>query len=238
MSQRSNLVLLVEGDTEQYLYESWLRHRVPSLIRVPLIADLQHENYVLVNGKGYPRFLRNMEDLLRDIHSYPGRVSEFWICVDTEEDTYEGRFQYLTGILNQRCKEFGIADSNPFLSCRVIIQHCCIETWLLGHAGFLRQGPQGRDLVEFKRFFDISAQDPEQMGTFPGYITRASFHEAYLKAMFRERGHSYSKQHPSVAREANYLDDLEQRCRTTQHLRSLSVLFASLSKLPQRFPPS
>lgn len=234
MNRSPNLVLLVEGDTEKQLYEAWLGHRVPALTRVPLIADLHSANYVLVNGKGYPQFLRILVALLRDIHTYPGRVTEFWICVDSEEEMYEGRYQYLTNILDGHRNELGISGSNPLLTCRIIVQHCCMETWLLGNAGFLRQGPQGRDLVEFKRFFDVSTQDPEEMRTFPGYITRASFHEAYLKAMFRERGHSYSKQHPGVAREANYLDALEQRCRTTQHLHSLNVLFAGLGALPER----
>jgi hypothetical protein len=235
MNQNLNLVLLVEGDTEQHLYASWLHHRVPGLTRVPLVVDLLRANYVLINGKG-SQLLRNLAGLLRDIHEYPGRVTEFWVCVDSEEETYESRLHYLTDFLNQIRNEIDIEKSNPELICRIIVQHCCIETWLLGHAGFLRQGPQGRDLVEFKRFFDISTQDPEAMGTFPGYITRASSHEAYLKAMFRERGHSYSKQHPGVAREANYLDALEQRCRTTQHLRSLSVLFAGMAALPPVLP--
>jgi len=228
-NQHSNLVLLVEGDTEQYLYESWLRHRHPELTRVPLVADLEHSNYVLVNGKGYPQYMRNLASLLLDIDKHPGRVSEFWICVDSEEETYEGRYQYLLNAVSTNRDQIGIKKSNPSLTCRIIVQHCCVETWLLGNAGFLRQGPQGRDLIEFKRFFDVSTQDPEEMGTFPGYITRASSHQAYLKAMFRERGQSYSKQHPAAAREANYLDALEQRCRTTPHLRSLRELFAGMS---------
>jgi hypothetical protein len=234
--QPVNLLLLVEGDTEARLYESWLRHRAPWLKRVSLVADLQHASYVLVNGKGYPQFLRNIDALLQDIQDYPGRVGEFWICADAEEVAYEAQYQYLVEILERLCANLHVRPSNPGLTLRVIVQNCCIETWLLGNAGFLRQGPQGRDLVDFKRFFDVSTQDPEAMGTLQGYLTRASFHEAYLKAMFRERGHNYSKQHPAVAREGNYLDALEQRFRTTPHLRSMSELFAGLAALTSPLP--
>ncbi len=69
------------------------------------------------------------------------------------------------------------------------------------------------------------------MGTFPGYVTRASFHLAYLKAMLTERGRSYSKQHPGIVLDPSYLVALEERCARTGHLMSLGRLFEALRSI-------
>ena len=62
-----NLVLLVEGaETEPRVYEASLRHRLPALRRVPNVADLTADGYVLVSGKGYPSCYRRIAGLLQD----------------------------------------------------------------------------------------------------------------------------------------------------------------------------
>lgn len=92
----------------------------------------------------------------------------------------------------------------------------------------MRAGPQSRELVDFKRFFDVSADDPEQMGAYPGYVTRQSFHEAYLKAMLAERGHRYTKQRPRVVLEPSYFEAVRTRCTPTGHLASFQKLLDAL----------
>jgi len=230
-----NLVLLVEGsETEPRVYQAWLTLRFPALQRAATVADLTTNGYVLVSGKGYPSYARRIAGLLQDIDERPGKVHEFWICVDSDEDTYEARYAEVQRALEEGGRGTRLPRTNPSLEVRIIIQHCCIETWFLGHDGFLRAGPQSRDLVEFKRFFDVSADDPERMDRFPGYATRQSFHEAYLKAMLAERGHRYTKQHPRVVLEPSYFEALQARCARTGHLPSFQKLLDALDAAGER----
>ncbi len=69
------------------------------------------------------------------------------------------------------------------------------------------------------------------MGRPRGFVTRQSFHEAYLKEMLAEQGKSYSKSHPGVVLENNYLASLRDRWATTSHLRSLKRLLDTWSGL-------
>lgn len=231
-----NLLLLVEGaETEPRVYEAWLRQRLPRHQRVAQVADLNTDQYALIRGRGYPSCYRRVGALLRDIHDHAGKVGEFWLCLDSDEATFDERHDEALALIQREASQIDLARSNPALTLRVIVQHCCIETWFLGHEGFLRAGPQARELVAFKRFYDVSKQDPEHMGTFPGYVTRASFHLAYLKAMLAERSHRYSKQHPGVVLEASYLAALEARCLQTGHMRSLQRLLTLCRGLS---PPS
>jgi hypothetical protein len=223
-----NIVLLVEGaETEPRVYQAWLRHRLPALRQALDVADLATNGYVLVSGEGYPAYADRLDGLLRDIDDHPGKVQEFWVCVDSDEDTYEDRYEEVQSAIAAAKRGTQLAKTNPSLEIRVIVQHCCIETWFLGHDGFLRAGPQSRDLVEFKRFFDVSVDDPEQMGRYPGYRTRQSFHEAYLKAMLRERSHHYTKQRPRVVLEPSYFEALQKRCARTGHLASFQKLLSA-----------
>lgn len=225
-----NLVLLVEGaETEPKVYRAWIANRAPQLQSVSHVADLTNDQYVLVSGHGYPSCYRRLQGLLRDIADHSGKVSEFWLCLDSDEDSFKDRHDEATRAIEEAAAQVGLWQKNPLLKVRALIQHCCIETWFLGNSGFLRAGPQSRDLVEFKRFFDVSRDDPEAMGTFPGYVTKASFHVAYLKAMLAERGHRYSKCFPGVVREPAYLAALEKRCTQTDHLRSLHYLLGALA---------
>lgn len=227
-----NLLLLVEGQqTEPRVYPTWLRRHLPGLQQVANVAGLTSDGYVLVRGNGYPSCLRRIDGLLRDIEDHPGKVDHFWVCVDSEECSYAERHTQVQRALDEAAASLNVWKLNPQLQLRIIVQHCCIETWFLGHAGFLRAGPQSRRLVEFKRFHDVSLLDPEEMGCPEGYVTRASFHCEYLKEMLAERSHRYAKDKPGVVLEANYFAALRQRCQRTQHLRSFQRLLDGLDAL-------
>ncbi|WP_437905759.1 hypothetical protein WME95_47205 [Sorangium sp. So ce327] len=73
----------------------------------------------------------------------------------------------------------------------------------------------------------MSTDDPERMGTYPGYVTRASFHLAYLKAMLIERSHRYTKQRPGVVIEPSYFEALRARCARTGHIQSFRRLLSA-----------
>jgi hypothetical protein len=213
------------------VYRAWLRQRLPALAPVPNVADLTTDGYVLVSGMGYPSCYGRLEALLGDIDDHPGKVDAFWLCLDSDEDTYEARYAEAGAAIHDARQGTKLAETNPLLEVRVIVQHCCIETWFLGHAAFLRTGPQSRELVKFKRFYDVSTEDPELMGAMPGYVTRQSFHLAYLREMLAERSHRYSKKSPGVVLEPSYFDALRDRCERRAHLPSFRKLLDALTEV-------
>lgn len=226
-----SLLLLVEGDeTEPRVYEAWLAHRIPWLSRVANVVNLNSNSYVLVSGQGYPSILgkSRIGKLLEDIDNNPGKVKHFWICVDSDESTLEGRRSEVETAIREAKQNLSLQTTNPSLEIHIIVQHCCIETWFLGHDGFMRAGPQSRALVDCKRFYDVSADDPEQMGKPSGYVTRQSFHLHYLQAMLAERSHRYMKRRPGVILERSYLDALISRSERTNHLASFRRFLEAL----------
>jgi len=94
----------------------------------------------------------------------------------------------------------------------------------------LKRNPQSRRLSEFKRFYDVSEKDPEEMDCYESndysFPNKAQFHEAYLKEMFLERNKRYTKLNPGIAATQEYLESLSERCFQTNHLKSLNSLLA------------
>jgi hypothetical protein len=230
-----NLDFLVEGDrTEPRVYREWLRHRFPMLTQVEQIDQVTSNCYILFRGNGYPSCLKRIGRVLADIRDRPV-IDHFFVCVDAEERSYDDKFAEISQVIANMEAQTGVRAKHPRLTAHVIVQHCCIETWFLGHAKMLRRNPTSIRLGEMKSFYDVSLADPEAMGRPRGYVTRASFHLAYLQEMLREQGKIYSKTSPGVVLEQNYLDALRLRCTSTGHLPSLQRLFTAWDAIS---PPS
>jgi hypothetical protein len=226
-----NLLLLLEGDqTEPRVYEKWLSHRIPALSRVANVAGLMKDGYVLVRGKGYPRIFSHIAGLLHDIDENPGKVNHFWICLDSDNDTFEDRYHEVERAIQEASRDRSIRETNPSLEIQIIVQHCCIETWFLGHDGFMIAAPFSPELEECKQFYDVSVNDPEDMGCPSGYVNRAGFHERYLKAMLKgpNSRSRYTKQRPGIVLERSYFEGLVSRCERTNHLPSFQRFLKAL----------
>lgn len=227
-----SLCFLVEGaQTEKRIYRAWVPHVFPSLAPVTSIGEMTASSYCVIAGGGIPLYLEQIRNVLLDIKDNPA-VAHLFICIDAEDLTYEARIAEIEEEVRSAEIATRVRDRRPSLKIHAIVQHCCIETWFLGHTKMLRRSPNSTRLVAMKAFYDVSQDDPEQMGRPPGYLTRASFHLSYLQEMLREQGKSYTKTNPGIVVEKNYLDALHLRCTTTGHLPSLQKLFATWSALP------
>lgn len=232
-----NLYLLVEGrQTERRVYREWLAHAMPPLKEVNRIQDLVADNFLIISGGGYPSCLDRIRGTLRDIRDHEHPVDHYLVCIDAEEDPYEQRLAAVQQVVTETALREGVLSRHPGLGLHVIVQNCCIETWFLGHARMLKRNPDSATLAAWKRQFDVSLDDPEDLPALDGYITRASFHLAYLKEMLAEHGKRYSKEHPGVVTERGYLQALRERCTTTGHLRSLNRLFGVLHECDASLP--
>jgi hypothetical protein len=225
------LYFLVEGDrTEPIIYRHWVEHTFPGIVRAARIEDLRDDSYLIQKGGGYPSCLQRIGNAMLEMTDVPV-VDHFFICVDAEEVPLADRFDEFDAAVREEAEQARLHERCPRVSVHVIVQNCCIETWLLGHGKMLRRAPHSARLVEMKTFYDVSSLDPEAMGRPRGFVTRQSFHEAYLKEMLAEQGKSYSKAHPGVVLESNYLASLRDRCATTSHLPSLKRLLDTWSGL-------
>lgn len=223
-----NLYFLVEGETERKVYEKWVQFEFPQLTLAERIKEIQSDAYYIVSGGGIPAIIDHIENAFQEI-KYHGIFDHFFICLDSENRPYETGFQQIADkILEIQVR----VDPNPSVKTHIIIQHCCIETWFLGHQKMLRRNPINPELIKCKNFYDVSLNDPELMACPPGYLTKASFHLRYLQEMLKEhnmdnknRQMIYTKTNPLIViKEAHYLNALKKRCETTTHLSSLRTL--------------
>ena len=220
-----NLYCLVEGDrTETKLYRRWIGHVLPHLSEVHLVSDLTGDRFYIISGGGYPSYVDRLRDSLLDLKDHPA-VDHFFICIDSEELSYEEKLAEIAQELARAERDTRVRDGSPHFRSHVIVQHCCAETWFLGHRRMMTRNPTSPDLLRFQRFFDVRVADPESMGRLPSYVTRASFHLAYLKAMLIEKNSRlhYTKRQPGEVLESHYFDALRERCAAGD-LASLRVL--------------
>ncbi len=210
-----NVYLLVEGDrTEKIIYRNWISAIFPQLSQVATVEAVQDNHFFLISGHGYPSYLSRIKAALTDILSIH-RFDHFFICIDAEEMSLQEKVAEIQAILD---------DSPFFANTHIIVHDCCIETWFLGHQRMLKTHPLSDDLRAFKKFYDVSLQDPEKMGAPEHYETRAQYHLDYLKAMLREQEVQYSKTLPRCTAEKHYFDSLADRFDNTQHLASFGRL--------------
>ena len=210
-----NLYFLVEGRrTEKKVYRTWLGYVFPHLHEVEKIEDIHDNHFYMLAGNGYPSYKQRILESLENIQKL-GNIDHFFICIDTEEERLESKKAEIEDIL---------ATGQPFQNSHLILQNCCIETWFLGHQKMLKRNPTHEALKRWKAFYDVSLDDPENMGCPSEYEFRAPFHEDYLKAMLHERGLSYSKPKPGCVLEKSYFLALLERYAKTSHIKTFGGL--------------
>jgi hypothetical protein len=176
-------------------------------------------NFFIVSANGYPGILLNhLTNAVKDITEYKN-FDFLVIILDSEELSEAERRKEVEESLKQYSEFF--THTKPF----IIIQHRCIETWLLGNKTLKVEKPNAEDFKEYLSFYDVFENDPEKMPSHPKYSVHAHFHEAYLKAIFRENNIVYSKRNPGYAKEPVYLENLKNRHQESDHLSSMNSLF-------------
>lgn len=217
-----NLYFLVEGRrTEAKVYPKWLSHLLPHFSRVNRPSAVIDKNYFLISGEGNPSILDvHLPNAIGDFNDV-GRYDYLVLCFDAEESTPEECVADVE--LRMDGADYQLARGE----LKIIVQNRSIETWFLGNRKVLTRSPQSRTLARFKRFYDVSVDDPEKMGRFGGHSTHAQFHAAYLREMFREKKIAYTKRHPGHVMESAYLEQLQNRVSDEpDHLKTFQSFIA------------
>lgn len=220
------LYFLVEGKrTEPQLYRRWLEHALPDLHRVWDASELTDGGFVLESAGGYPEILDRIRDSVEGVKSAGARLDQFFVCLDADEESYHERYARASQFLQ------GLDPPFPFT---VIVQHCCIETWLLGDRDLLRPPPRTDELRDLRAYYDVRRHDPEDMPARKDYATRALFHYEYLKAVVRDRnaGRSreifrYNKSRVGYFGKSSHFRALVERRDKTGHLESFGHLLTT-----------
>ena len=145
-----NLLFLVEGEqTEKLLYRAWVSHWFPSLVRVTNPAELAGSHYCVIGGGGQPHIFRRIHALLADVRDNPA-IDHVFVCVDSEDATREETAAIIGRTLAEAERDTEARRGNPGFRTYAVVQHCCVETWLLGNRRLLRRNAQSEALRRFK----------------------------------------------------------------------------------------
>jgi hypothetical protein len=230
-----NLLFLVEGDkTEPKVYRAWLKYLFPKLIFVLRPEDMTTNTCRIIGGGGYPNVFNRLETCLKDIKDF-NNVDHFFICIDSEEETYSDRFDEIKA----KYDTFSLSLQIDALKTKthIIVQNCCIETWALGNAEIPANHTLVNDstiLSDFKAYYNILLDDPENMYGYPPnnpFATKARFHHRYLVEYLDAFGIRYKKKDPKVVANGAYFESLRNRCNSTNHLPSFKILLEALASL-------
>ena len=212
------LCFLLEGRrTEPKLYRRWLSFAFPDLSEVIDPVKLQGDGYWLVTGGGQPGIFDRIPEVTADLDDWNAEITGFFLCLDSEDEPFVD--------VQKRAVELLQLHARPGFHPIAVVQHCCIETWLLADRELYRQAARDPELAAFRSFYDASRQDPEEMPCASGFETRAQFHTRYLKAAARDINKSYSKTKPGkfFSEESHFRRLIERRFESG-HIPSFGTL--------------
>ena len=219
-----NLYFLLEGKrTEPRIYPKWFEFLLPSYARIKDPYSVESNQYYMISGMGFPSLLhnhlKNSIDEVNEIDKYDYLV----IVLDSEEENVEFRINEVNKF---------IENNNLELNCRlkIIVQHRCIETWLLGNKKVFARQPSSTVLVKYIQHYNVYENDPENCHKYEIFSTTADFHLSYLKLMLKERNISYTKKYPRDTAEVYYLEQLINRTKNG-HIKSFKDLMNFCEKI-------
>jgi hypothetical protein len=224
-----NLYFILEGDTtETLIYPKWISYILPNYSQIDFENQVDQNNFYIFSGGGIPSIYNHTVNAIKNINDNP-KFDKLIVCLDGEEIGVEERIKEITTyienskvILNTKCE------------IDFVIQNVCIETWFLGNRKIIKKNPDGTLLKEFKKFHDVSTNDPEELLLFKGYRNRAHFHYSYFREILKEHNLVYKKSQPKVVLEKTYFDELENRVNETTHLQTFKGLITLLNEIKSK----
>ena len=184
--------------------------------------DLCDGSYLLESGAGYPRIKNVLKERLSVFENYniqPDCIALFYDVDDWSKGKIKEEQLEYSNIFKAGGREYNY---------ELFPMYRCFETWLLGNRDVF---PKTVDapFKEFADFYDVSQSNPEMMSKPDDYEgTLAYYHYDYLQQMLRSSiKKNYSKRHPGVAKDVNYLEALIRRAEDTGDIVSFSrfILF-------------
>lgn len=221
-----NIFILVEGKTERRIYPKWLAQLAPHLSKVDRPDLVCQNNYCIVSGNGYPSILTYLEQSIEEINRV-GLFDFLVVIADADDKSVAERELEIQDYLLKNA-----INLNPQTHFVIILQRCCIETWLLGNRRIFKKNSEDIELKTWIKHFNVSINDPEMMplpANYNGAI--GNFHKMYLKRMLNERRISYNETQTNAVVDATYLNEIINRFKGTGHIATFGKLLDFCKKL-------
>ncbi|WP_052956322.1 hypothetical protein [Photobacterium angustum] len=190
------------------------------------ISNNQNLVFFLVSGMGYPSILNQINNSIQDILDI-GDVDYFYIILDCDEDDVESR----KDLVHEALSKFTIPSR---LNVEIVVQKRCFETILLANSVAMPRNPTTSPLIDYYRYYDVIANDPEDMGCYNSDYTHSQFHTAYAIQALREKRIRYTKSNCSSVTGVDYISRIEERVYNTPHLKSFRKLLESLKGVNEK----
>ena len=224
-----NIYFVLEGEkTEDALYPHWMNFFIPHLTKVDFESEVKEDNYYVFSGGGIPSIYQHTVNAIKNINDNPV-FDHLIVCLDSEDLNIESRVNAISDYIEKS----GVSINNT-CDIHFVIQHICIETWLLGNRKMIKRNPQNQKLISFLEYYNVREKDPEHLEGHSDYRTKAHFHFAYLKEALKERNISFSKSRPYGVVNNSFLNELIVRTNETNHLSQLKAFFDLLTSLNKR----
>ena len=208
-----NVYIVVEGVAEKKIFPSWINIIKPELSQVFTLPDITDNNFYLISGNGFPNYFEYIKNAIETINSTQV-FDKLIISVDSEDLSKQDKYDEVSSFLK----------SHPCSAeVRIIVQHFCLETWLLGDKKVGPRNPRNDELKLYKNYYDVFTNDPELLPDYPlKNLNRAQFAFLYLKRMLKDKRLNYSKGATKSVCHPKYLKELINRNSTTSHIESFS----------------
>lgn len=213
-----NIYVIVEGRTAtKKIYKTWIPLVNQDLQHIDYLQDLEQNNFFILAGYGQSELLGDrVTTAIEDVNTLP--FDRLVIGIDSEDKDYLE-------------KQLEVSDRVDRIGCNVevryIIQHFCLETWLLGNKNTFRKNPQDNELLSYKALFDVRLNDPELLpDNEEKSWNRSQFAYHYLRVGLRDVYGSrvpYTKKNPGIVARKGYFNQVRRRCLEEQHILSFQA---------------
>lgn len=216
-----NIYVVVEGEkASKRIYKNWIAYANPELTHIDYLTDFSQNNFYILAGYGQPYMYERIEKAVVDANNIDA-VDRLVIAIDSENQEYSEKFQEV----EQRINAVGCN-----VDVRIVIQHFCIETWLLGNKTNFRKKPNDDKLLSFLDMFDVRVGDPEQLPPFGDIWNRSQFAYHYLRAGIRDiysGRKSYTKRNPGFSTEIGFFNQVKKRYMEEGHIKSFEAFLTA-----------
>lgn len=211
-----NIYIVVEGEkASRKIYKTWIPFVNPKLQYIDYLTNLEQDNFFIIAGFGQSQFLNDrIEKAITDVNNLP--FDRLVLVIDSEEMNFQDK----QSEVSERVDRIGCS-----VEVRYVIQHFCLETWLLGNKKMFRRKTKDCELRNYKVLFDVRKNDPELLpANKEKSWNRSQFAYNYLRAGLRDMHPasrvSYTKGNPGIVAQEGYFYQVKKRYSDEQHILS------------------
>ena len=142
-----NIYVIVEGEVgEKRVYREWIPCVNEVLKFSPTIDQVEHNNFLIFHGGGYPQYFSKIENAIDDVIKISDGNNRLFdrlvVSADSEENSYDEKKSELITFIDERLKERKVKS----FDYKVIVQNFCLEAWCLGNRKIISKSNKDAEL--------------------------------------------------------------------------------------------